>query len=86
MAQKKALQKSSRVQQAEERLRTAVSRLEAIIQGASMSDKISNKRVVALEADLQGLKLQNTKLRKINHKVGGSLDKVIDDLKSVLKE
>ena len=90
LAQKIILQKPSRIQQAEDRLQSAVARLEAVseaaIQDTSISDSTSEERVVALEAELQDLKLQNNKLRTINDKVGNSLDKVIVKLKSVLEE
>ena len=90
MAQKTILQKPSRVQQAEERLQSAVARLEVAIevaiQDTSISESTSDERVVALEAELQDLKLQNKKLSTVNDKVGSSLDKVIVKLKSVLEE
>ena len=86
MAQKIILQKPSRIQQAEDRLQSAVARLEGAIQDTSISDSTSDERVVALEAELQDLKLQNKKLRTVNDKVGSSLDKVIVKLKSVLEE
>ena len=86
MAQKTALQIRSRVQQAEDRLKSAVARLEAAIQGPSRSGSNSDERVVAHETELRDLKLQNAKLRMVKDKVGSSVDKVIDNLKSILEE
>ena len=90
MAQKIILQKPSRIQQAEDRLQSAVARLEeaieVAIQDTSISDSTSNERVVALEAELQALNLKNKHLRTVNDKVSSSLDKVIVKLKAVLEE
>ena len=86
LAQKTALQKPSRLQKAKNRLENAVSRLEAAIDGPSMNDSTTHERVVALEEELRALKLQNTNFRTVNESIGNSLDKVIDKLKSVLKE
>ena len=86
MAQKIILQKPSRVQQAEDRLQSAVARLEGVIKDNSNSVLAPVERVVALEAELRELKLQNSKLRAVNEEAGSSLDKIIINLKSALKE
>ena len=46
LAQKKGLQNPSRIQQAEDRLESAVARLEVAIQGASAGVLDSNERIV----------------------------------------
>ena len=74
LAQKIILQKPSRIQRAEDRLQSAVARLELAIQDTSVSDSTADERVVSLETELQDLKLQNKKLRTVNDKVGSSLD------------
>ena len=66
LAQKINLQKPSRIQRAEDRLQSAVARLELAIQDTSVSDSTNDERVVSLETELQDLKLQNKKLRTVN--------------------
>ena len=86
MAQKIVLQKPSRIQQAEDRLQSAIVLLENAIQDASSIDSSPDERVLALEAELEDLKLQNKNFRTLNDKVGSSLEKLIVRLKAVLKE
>ncbi len=85
MAQKIAVQKSNLVQQAEDRLESAVARLEAAIQDTSTGKAPPDERIVVLEAELRDLKLQNANYRTVNDKIGGRLDRVINSLKLILE-
>ena len=84
MAQEKALQTPSRFQVAEVRLQSAVAHLEEAIQGAKLGD--AEERVIALEAEIQDLKLKNANLISVNKKMCGSLDRIIDNLRSALNK
>ena len=86
MAPKRVSHRQSRLQKAEVRLQSAVARLEVAIQDSLISEPKSDERVVALEAELKDLKLKNTNFRTVNNEIGNSLDKVIDNLRSVLEK
>ncbi len=84
MAQEKALQRTDRFQKAEDRLQSAVTRLEEAVQKAQLGDV--GERVIALEAEIEDLKLKNANLISVNKKISESLDRIIENLKSAQKK
>ena len=84
MAQENALQRTNRFQKVEDRLQNAVTHLEEAVKKAQLGD--AEQRVNALEAEIRDLKLRNANLISVNEKISGSLDKIIDNLRSTLKK
>ena len=85
MAKNTALQKPTRVHQAQDRLDRAVARLETVIKSGAASSAARDERGIKLEDELRQLRVQNVKFKQLNDEVGDCLDTVITNLKTALE-
>ena len=85
MAKYSALEKPTRVHQAQDRLDRAVARLETVIKGRALGSAARDERGIKLEDELRHLRLQNVNLKQFNDEVGDCLDTVISNLKRALE-
>ena len=85
MAKNTALQKPTRVHQAQDRLDRAVARLEAVINSRAASSAGADECGIKLEDELRQLRVQNVNLKQFNDEVGDCLDTVITNLKTALE-
>ena len=85
LAKNTALQKPTRVDQAQDRLDRAVARLETVIKDRAVSSAARDERGIKLDDELRQLRVQNVNLKKFNDEVGDCLDAVITNLKTALE-
>ena len=85
MAKNTALQKPTRVHQAQDRLDRAVARLEMVVKGRVVNLAARDERGIKLEDELRQLRVKNVNLKQFNNEVGDCLDRVITDLKTALE-
>ena len=85
LAKNTALQKPTRVHQAQDRLDSAVARLETVIKDRAVSFAARDERGIKLEDELRQLQVQNVNLKQFNDEVGDCLDTVITNLKTALE-
>ena len=85
MAKNTALQKPTRVHQAQDRLDRAVAHLETVIKSRSLSSAARDERGIKLKDELRQLRVQNVNLKQFNDEVGDCLDTVITNLKTALE-
>ena len=85
LAKNIALQKPTRVHQAQDRLDRAVARLETVIKDRTMSAAARDERGIKLADELRQLRVQNVSLKQFNDEVGERLDTVITNLKTALE-
>lgn len=89
LAQPTALQKPSRVQQAQGRLDAAVARLESVLarrrpeSGGAAGDE-TGAEVARLREEVDRLNARNLELLEVNDSVAARIDGVIDNLKASL--
>ena len=85
LAKNTALQKPTRVHQAQDRLDRAVARLETVIKDRAVSSAARDERGIKLEDELRQLRVQNVNLKQFSDEVGDCLDTVITNLKTALE-
>ncbi len=85
LAKNTALQKPTRVHQAQDRLDRAVARLETVIKNRAVSSATLDERDIKLKDELRQLRAQHDNLKQFNDEVGDCLDTVITNLKTALE-